>query len=348
MNHASRLSSGLLALLTLLPAFSTADPAEDFAAHCQKLGLESREAGKPSTQGEDRDWFFLTSELLHAGTGQFWTRDWAEVAINKQDPVPFMVQFQDLLQARGIELLVVPIPAKTSIHPDKVSSKFGVDAPYPAKPFLDQLTSAGLTCLDLEPVFKAERAAGNKMHCEQDAHFTPHACAVISKLIAQRYQDADWFTPQPESGFLRSEGKDLIIIGDQVPEDQRSKFTEVLDVQYCGTNQGGKLAPVPPSDQSPILLLGDSHTLVFQEGSSRGMHCKGAGLLDNLQVDCGLAIDQVGVRGSGMKAARVQLYRHAAGKPGYWDHKKLVIWTFSIREFTQSFDKLMEIPIERK
>lgn len=338
----------LVFYLWLLSGFANAQTADQFAALCKRLGLQTQEERRASFQGEDTSWFFLTKELLHTGTGQFWEKDWAEIAVNKQNPIPFMVQFHETLQARDIELLIVPIPAKTSVYPDKVSSTFTIDSPYPSTTFFEQLSEAGLICLDLEQVFRSERAAGNKMHCEQDAHFTPYACKVISRQIVNRYQDAEWFKSYPKAKFVRSSVMDLVIVGDLVPEDQRSKLTEVLQVQYCGLVEGGKLKPAPPSDQSPILLLGDSHTLVFQEGPSRGMHSKGAGLLDNLQVDCGFPIDQVGVRGSGMKAARVQLYRNAASKPGYWDNKKLVIWTFSMREFTQSFDRLMEIPIERK
>ena len=46
--------------------------------------------------------------------------------------------------------------------------------------------------------------------------------------------------------------------------------------------------------------------------------------------------------------ARKALYGKAKATPGFWGGKKLVIWVFSCREFTQSRDKLMTIPIEPK
>ncbi len=335
---------GLLAVFSAGPVF--ADPAE-FAAHCAKLGLQTQEAGEPSTPGADASWYFLTKELLHTGTGQFWTKNWAEIAVNRQDPVPFIVHLNSLLQAKKIELLLVPIPAKTTIYPDKVAETFGPDDAYPTAPFFERLKSAGVAVLDLEPTFRAERAAGNQMHCQRDSHYTPHACQVISGLIAERLKTADWLKNQPKSEIVRGPASDLVIVGDQVPEERRSDLHEVLKVRFCGKSEGGKLVPIQPVDDSPVLLLGDSHTLVFQEGASSGMHSNGAGLLDNLQADLGFAIDRVGVRGSGLRAARAQLYRNVAGAPSYWDAKKLVIWAFSVREFTQSFDKLMNIPIER-
>ena len=77
------------------------------------------------------------------------------------------------------------------------------------------------------------------------------------------------------------------------------------------------------------------------------MHCTGAGVLDHLAAAYGFAPDLVGVRGSGLVQARKQLFYKAAAAPGYWDSKKLVIWLFSAREFTQSTDKPVAIPLTR-
>ncbi|MEM7010285.1 MAG: hypothetical protein AAF585_02275 [Verrucomicrobiota bacterium] len=328
----------------------SAQDADAFAAEASKLGKATQEAGKHSMRsGVDEDWFFLTAELLHVGTGQFWTKDWADVSENGQDPIPFMVQFQQLLADKNVELLVVPVPAKSTIYPDKLVSDAKPGTPHETKPFFAKLKDAGLNVLDLEHIFAAERAAGKKMHCAHDAHFSPYACQVIAKNIIDQVRDKDWFKQQARPKKIQRFGElDLGIVGDLVPEDLTSKVAETLKVQYCGVEGDGKVEPVEPDAASPILLLGDSHTLVFQEGASRGMHARAAGLLDQLQAETGFACDLVGAKGSGMKTARVNLYRKAAADPSYWTNKKLVIWCFSVREFTQSFDKLVEIPIERQ
>ena len=77
------------------------------------------------------------------------------------------------------------------------------------------------------------------------------------------------------------------------------------------------------------------------------MHCSGAGVIDHLAVRLGVVPDLVGVRGSGLVQARKQLFYKAASTPGYWESKKLVIWLFSVREFTQSTDRFISIPLER-
>jgi alginate O-acetyltransferase complex protein AlgJ len=47
-------------------------------------------------------------------------------------------------------------------------------------------------------------------------------------------------------------------------------------------------------------------------------------------------VDLIGVRGSGATPARVNLLRLARGDAEYLGKKKLVIWCFAAREFTES------------
>ena len=99
---------------------------------------------------------------------------------------------------------------------------------------------------------------------------------------------------------------------------------------------------MPDGDDSPIVLLGDSHNLVFHVGDD--MHVTGAGLADQLAVELGMPVDVVAVRGAGATPARVNLLRRVQRDPGYWNRKRLVIWCFSAREFTQS-DGWAMVPI---
>ncbi len=87
-------------------------------------------------------------------------------------------------------------------------------------------------------------------------------------------------------------------------------------------------------DASPVLLMGDSHCLVYHSGSD--MHAKGAGLFDHLTVQLGRPPALIAVRGSGSTSARVALYRKAKRSPEFLNSKKVIIWCFAAREFTQS------------
>lgn len=334
-----------------------ADPApgqpgstERAAAFAEAAG--QRVAEKPNVRGDDPAWFFLVRELKQLALGAFWDQPWTETAQNQSDPLPSMVEFHELLRAKGIDLIVVPVPAKAAIYPDKLDARFAPGDPAPLTPLIERMRAKGLRVIDLEPALRQRREAqpAEKLWCEQDAHYTPLSCQIIAGLVRAELEKGAWLADHPKQPLKRGEPAELQITGDQIKggEWEGKVPAETLTVQYAGRDAGGRLEPVAPDPASPVLLLGDSHTLVYQEGASGGMHCQGAGLFDQLSVECGFPLDLVGVRGSGLVEARKSLYRAAAPNPDYWKGKKAVVWVFSVREFTQSFDKLIPIPIERK
>ena len=328
------------------PAVEDSGKGAAFAAEAAK-----RVADKPNVRGDDPAWFFLVRELKQMALGKFWEKDWAEVAENGTDPVPAMVEFKDLLAAKGIDLFVVPVPAKASIYPDKLDADFSPGDPNTLGEFFERMREQGLTVIDIEPLMRQRRAEkpGEKLWCEQDAHYTPLTCQLTAELIATELKAKDWYADSPKQELKRGEPATLEIVGDQVKDSEWDGKTgkETLTVQYAGRDAGGSIEPVEPDRESPVLLLGDSHALVFHEGASGGMHCRGAGLFDQLSYECQFPLDLVGVRGSGQVQARKQLFFTASPISGYWEKKKAVIWLFSAREFTQSFDKIIPIPIER-
>jgi alginate O-acetyltransferase complex protein AlgJ len=77
--------------------------------------------------------------------------------------------------------------------------------------------------------------------------------------------------------------------------------------------------------------MGDSHTLVFRE-----FLAERAGLIDQLAHNLGYAPDLIGTRGSGATAVRVSLFRKSRSDPAYLGKKKLIVWCFAAREFTEA------------
>ncbi len=330
---------------------ATGQPGSDERAAAFAEAAAAKVAEKPNVQGADPAWFFLVRELKQMGLGKFWEKNWAEIAQNQSDPLPSMVEFHGLLQAKGVELIIVPVPAKASLYPDKLDASFAPGDPWPLTPFLEKMRAAGLNVIDLEPVMRQRREAqpAEKLWCAQDAHYTPLACEIIAGLVKAEIEKGEWYAAHPKEELLRSDPAPLEIVGDQIKgsEWEGKVAKETLTVRYAGRAAGDRVDPVAPDPASPVLLMGDSHTLVFQEGASGGMHAKGAGLFDQLSVECGFPIDLVGVRGSGLVQARRNLFMTATQTPDYWVNKKVVVWVFSVREFTQSFDKIIPIPIER-
>ena len=109
---------------------------------------------------------------------------------------------------------------------------------------------------------------------------------------------------------------------------------EAIPLRFVGVKAGTSLQPVEPDRASPVILLGDSHNLIFHAGDD--MQAKGAGLADQLALELGFGVDVIAVRGSGATPARVNLSRRVRKESDYLGKKKLVIWCFTVREFTES------------
>ncbi len=88
--------------------------------------------------------------------------------------------------------------------------------------------------------------------------------------------------------------------------------------------------------------MGDSHTLVFHQFAGER-----AGLLDQLALELGVAPDLIGTQGSGSTAVRISLYRKSVKDPAYLAKKKVVVWCFTAREFTESDQGWAKVPVAK-
>jgi alginate O-acetyltransferase complex protein AlgJ len=313
-------------------ASPSASPATaQFAAFAAKAEADQRAA----VAGKD-GWLFLTAELRHLGVGRFWGD--AAMAASRStrqdaaDPLPAILDFQAQLKQAGIELVFMPVPAKAAIYPDKL-----LDAPAPKQgdrgltgaddEFLKLCAGHGVSVLDLAPAFRAARTDETvPVYCLTDSHWSGRGCEVAAELLSKAIRARPWFAGVSVRKF-KSERRDRKITGDLTEIVGGNVPAETLRLRVVTDDSGA-----PPSDwrESPVLLMGDSHTLVFHAGED--MHGTGAGLADQLAFELGFPVDVVGVRGSGATPARINLMRRQDNLAG----KKLVIWCFSVREFTEA------------
>ncbi|MEM7385480.1 MAG: hypothetical protein AAF514_11095 [Verrucomicrobiota bacterium] len=287
--------------------------------------LES-EALNAVLPGKTKGWLFLKREVEHAAAGEFWKEDWK--------PGGVVLDFRDQLDALGIELLLVPIPTKVSLAGDHLDENL---EPGPIG-FATWMKKEGIEVLDLEPVFCRARDEGKQVYCASDSHWTPVACRLAAAAIRSRVEKQPWWKDlKPEEGRFRTGVPSLREIDGDLSlrlKATREHQSETVMAQEIVAGNGRPIELAQP--ESPFILLGDSHTLVFSEGSEE-LHGRGAGLPDGLALELGRPVDVVANRGSGSHGARINLYQSRSRNPrhpDYWKNKKLLIWCFSVREFT--------------
>ena len=347
--------AGFLFLLAGLAVAGTGpDPLETFRQLCATRARQAREAGTIAVMGRE-EWLFFGPELRHLSVGRFWVEAAAEVSKARRpenaDPLTAILDFQRQLDKAGIELLFVPVPPKAVVYPDRLAEATSFEIPPPALfpqygAFYRLLRKEGVEVLDLTPEFLADRRQQeDPLYCRHDTHWSGRACVLAARRIAAILRERAWCEEIPQRPFAH-EWRTIEIAGDlwrSLGEESLPK--ERLRLRFVGARTDAGLEPIPPDPSSPVLLLGDSHTLVFHAGGD--MHARGAGLIDQLAVELGWAVDLLGVRGSGSTSARISLYRRFRGDPDYLAAKKLVIWCLNAREFTESVDGWRRVPVVR-
>jgi hypothetical protein len=348
LTHAALLMSAAVALAGG-PA-QAVDPVETFLAEARTKASAAESAKRDAIVGQD-GWLFFVPELRALSVGPFWGPDATKVSRSSKsdyaDPLPAIVDFNDQLKKAGIELLVVPVPAKAAVVPERFDADVAPAAPAKQRfdpyqrQFYDLLKQRGVTVIDLLPRFIEQSDDDRRaMYCQTDSHWSGIGVALAAKIIAEQLEDRPWRGEVTKHDY-DSDSRVVEISGDLARMvDESNPARERLPLEFVGVREGKSLTPIGPDRESPVLLMGDSHTLVFHDPE---LFATGAGLPDHLALRLGVPIDLIGVRGSGATTTRIELLRRRDNLKG----KKVVIWCFSFREFTESFSGWRKVPVIR-
>lgn len=281
-------------------------------------------------------WLFLKEDLQHLGAGRFWG-DAAATASGARDkstadPLPAIEEYSKLLAERGITLYLMPVPPKALIYPDKLAVTIDHNGAAEElalyREFYGQLASRGVKTIDLLPKLLENRDK-TALYCRTDTHYSGAGLALFAGAAAEVLKKEAWYAALEKKNYSKSKLM-VTIHGDLNQMAGGTGPEEELELAVVTGKDDGK--QVESDSKSPVILLGDSHALVFQAGGD--LYAKGAGLFDHLSAELGFAVDLLGVRGSGVTPARIKLFQRAKQDAGYLEGKKALIWCFAAREFT--------------
>ena len=344
----------VLTLVTVTAACGSSLPEGlivKFRAVCAELARNLDTDESIAIRGLD-DWLFFGPELRHVSVCAFWGTNASAASRARRpdamDPLPAILNFKQQLDEAGVELLLVPVPPKSVIYPDKLSADLSIPMPAPRldtahQDFYTLLREQGVEVLDLTERFLEDRFhPDGPLYCRLDTHWSGTGCVVAAQEIATVVRQRDWFG-ELETGRYLSGWYATTITGDLWRNFKATNLPrEELRLRGIAGSVGPGSGAITTDPESPIVLLGDSHALVFHAG--KDMHAVGAGLVDQIAFELGVPVELFAVRGSGATPARLNLMRRAQGTDNYWEQKRLVIWSFAAREFTES-DGWQTVPI---
>jgi hypothetical protein len=291
------------------------------------------------------NWLFVPAELRFLSAGRFWGAEAVKISRSTKpeeaDPIPAILDFRDQLKQRGIELLLAPVPPKAAIYPEKVVPEVPLNrndsAPY-LKRFCDELRGKGVEIVDLTELLARRRdAERGPVFCKTDTHWSGNGCVLAAQAMAAKIRIGS----QPRHDYIAN-WKQIEFTGDLtslLADDAARSAPEKTFVRVINDKSSGGF--VQPDKESPLLVLGDSYTLVYHDFLAQG-----AGLIDQLAAELGFAPDLIGTRGSGASVVRASLYRRSLKDPQYLAKKKMIIWCFAAREFTEA-EAWTRLPISK-
>jgi alginate O-acetyltransferase complex protein AlgJ len=321
----------MLGLALLLAAGTAAEPTLDIPSG---LALRFGTIEAPGAIRAHDGWYFLAHELHAYAAGSLTAARSSALG----DPLSAIVAFNTMAASAGIKLLIVPVPGKIAVYPDKLDPAWNTDHRWDAEQlaFYQELRGHSVEVLDLLPDFLAMRKQGTEVFCRQDSHWSPSGMQLASEAIQHWMSTQAWYAGVAQLATTRvaqtihANGDLATLLADQsAPAEQ----LQVMRVESAGHT-------VPTDRQSPIVLMGDSFTLVYH---GDGLLAEAAGLPDQLAALCSSPIDLIGVLGGGANGSRMILARRKDNLAG----KKCLIWVFAARELSESSDGWKMIPVVR-
>ena len=176
-----QLFRAVVIFIGIIGIFAAADAtqmAQQFLTDIRIQAEVAEKVGSTAVKGSD-GWLFFSPELRHLSVGRFWGDAATKVsrALHPEHaaPLPAILDFKAQLDKVGIELILVPVPAKATIYPEKISDQIAVPSRVDQNhlEFYDLLRKQGVNVLDLTPFFIQHRfTKAGLLCCEQDPHWS--------------------------------------------------------------------------------------------------------------------------------------------------------------------------------
>jgi hypothetical protein len=263
------------------------------------------------------------------------------------DPLPAIRSFRGQLQARGIRLLVVPVPNKESVYPGMLAKRAegaGVVVCEQTRRLLDQLEQCGIEHVDLFEVFRRAKQEESRprprpLYLAQDSHWSPEGARVAAGAVARRVLDGGTVNRGDHAYVERSvtvrRHGDLV---EMLQVQQIERALEPESVACLQVVQSDGRAPYRDALESEVLILGDSFLRIYEQDEPGA-----AGFIAHLARELGQPLTSIVNDGGASTLVRQELAR----RPTLLVNKRLVIWEFAERDIRYGTEGWQIVPLAR-
>lgn len=269
------------------------------------------------------------------------------------DPRPAILDFHAQLAERGIQLVLMPTPVKSMIHPEMFYQHKGlgevVALNHSQEVFLREMEEGGVLVFDPSATMMTAKLAEEDGHASPspqflatDTHWRPEAMDRVAADLSH-FLNTQFDLPSSQTRHLR-EPMQVSAIGDiagmlQLSPEQQLFLPELVTLQQVRSANQELWSPAPESD---VLLLGDSFANIYSlEGMNWG---ESAGLAEQVSFHLNRTLDTILRNDAGAFATRQILAAELARGRDRLAGKRVVIWQFAARELSVGDWKLIQLP----
>ncbi len=271
-------------------------------------------------------WLFDKVDIAHV-TG----RGFLDRPVASAGPVEAVAQFHEALAARGIRLLVVPVPGKLSVFPEHFSRRVGKLRPWrlprngswPA--FLEAMEARGIDVLDAGPSLGKGDGPPRPTYGASDSRWSTTGVRFVSRAFEGLLEGISnpvsrpiwmWSTSDPPRGDLAR----------RIDPTGRWPVPGEAEAHAVGVS-GWK-----PDKTADVLLVGDSLCEIYTLASAGWG--TGAGLAETLAHSLGRPVDLMTRTAGGAWSGRQMVAEALAMEPDRMKSKRFVIWVFADSELS--------------
>lgn len=244
-----------------------------------------------------------------------------------QNPLKSIVRLHEQLKARGIDLIVMPIPDKMSIYPDYLSKEAPADrnVALPVRRLMWELVEKDIEVVDLQKLYQEFRRKDEDktpLYYVKDAHWRNLGAQLAAKELAGRLARYDFAAAAVRANPYVTE------------PHERTDGIKADNILVVRNKQTGKM--YADVGDSPVILTGDSFALYNMNPNAMGTIS--AHVAANIGMPLTL-LSREGLSGD----VPLELAKLEKDK-GYLKGRRVVIWTFCTRMFVAAKWPMVDLP----
>ncbi len=289
-----------------------------------------RDAGSKALLGRDDWWFY------RPGVQYLMEREPQGLAehVGHDAAVRAILDFREQLHRRGIRLLVVPVPGKASVVPDRLTARAAND---PAsvrthtQRLIRDLAEAGVDVVDVWPTLADRRTRGGSaapdtppIYLPRDTHWSNEGARLAARVVAdhilgEKLVAAGSVEYKTESVVAERRGD----VPRMLQTPRIADLYEPHDVPCRRVMHPETREPYEDDPNAPVLVLGDSFLRIYERDEPGS-----AGFIAHLARFLERPVLSIVNDGGASTLVRQQLAR----TPELLTGKKLVVWEFVERD----------------